>query len=32
MMLNKLELYDHGQSEDFIMKINGAKIFGIKYK
>lgn len=31
--MNKLELFDHGYEEDFIMKINGAKIEGIsEYK
>jgi len=31
--MNKLELVDHGHSEDFKMKINGAEIHGIsEYK
>lgn len=31
--MNKLELIDHGHSEDFKMKINGAEIYGIsEYK
>lgn len=31
--MNKLELIDHGHSEDFKMKINGAEIDSIsKYK
>ena len=31
--MNKLELFDHGHSEDFKMKINGAEIDSIsEYK
>lgn len=31
--MNKLELYDHGNSDDFKMKINGAEILCIsEYK